>query len=79
MDGAAFGTFGEIFGRLDQWPLWLRILSLAVMFFAFTITRYFVAAYVTKSPRNELRANAVTFLILFGIVLVIAAVMALNP
>lgn len=74
MDGV-----NEIFGRIDQWPFWLRMLSLAVIFLAFTITRYFVAAYVTKSPRNELKANAVTFLILFAIVLAIAAVMALNP
>jgi len=74
MDG-----INAFFGGIGEWPFWLRMVLLAVMFLAFTITRYFVAAYVTKSPRNELKANAVTFLILFVIILIIAAVMALNP
>lgn len=74
MDG-----INAFFGGIGEWPFWLRMVLLAAMFLAFTVTRYFVAAYVTKSPRNEFKANAVTFAILFVIVLILAAAMALNP
>jgi hypothetical protein len=76
MDGTVSGTFGEIFGRLDQWSFWGRALLIGLVLAAFFGLRGLVAQRMRGSWADE-KAGAVVLGIGVGLFLIVIVILDL--